>query len=91
MVDQSCGMIDCVNQCGGDDTWRTCPAAQKARKARYNAKRQRSFRKRREVYIDQLEFFCAILLAVSVNRAANLEALEDFIHNLKKATNGPTS
>ncbi len=41
-------------------------------------------------YIEQLEFFCAILLAVSVNRAANLEALEDFIHNLKRASDGPT-
>lgn len=26
-----CGMIDCVNQCGGDDTWETCPAAKRAR------------------------------------------------------------
>lgn len=34
-------------------------------------------------YIEQLEFFCAILLAVSVNRAANLETLETFIKDLK--------
>ncbi len=87
-MDQSCGMIDCVNECGGDHTWKTCPTAQKARKARTNALRQRSFRRKREVYIGQLEFFCAILLAVSVNRTANLEALEDFVKNLKQASNG---
>lgn len=32
-----------------------------------------------------LEFFTAILLAVSVNRAANLEALETFIKDLHNA------
>lgn len=36
-------------------------------------------------YIEQLEFFCAILLAVSENRAANLDALEGFVKDLKNA------
>jgi hypothetical protein len=36
-------------------------------------------------YVDKLEFFTAILLAVSVNRAANLETLETFIKDLKNA------
>jgi hypothetical protein len=34
-------------------------------------------------YIDQLEFFTAILLACSLHRAQSLEVLEDFIRNLK--------
>lgn len=36
-----------------------------------------------ETYIAQLEFFTAILLAVSVNRNANLEMLENYIRGLK--------
>lgn len=37
-------------------------------------------------YVDKLEFFCAVLLAVSVNRAANLDALETFIKDLSNAS-----
>lgn len=41
--------------------------------------------------LERLEFFTAILLAVSVNRAESLAVLEDFIRNLKEAAHGPTS
>lgn len=37
------------------------------------------------VYVNQLEFFCAILLAVSEHRAQSLAILQDFIRDLKNA------
>lgn len=36
----------------------------------------------------ELEFFCAILLAVSENRAKSLAVMEDFLADMKKASEG---
>lgn len=40
----------------------------------------------REDHYEALRFFTALLLAVSINRAANLEALETFVKDLKRAS-----